>query len=184
MRKKLISLTLLLCMALALCVVFMPLREASANTEPISSVTISITPPIEDAGPDYSPVLTGANDRYFSDSYNTDTYHNDVVWRDMTSGEDLKVDGGRFDPDHTYRVMIFLTPDVGYEFTSSTTATINGIAAEKYVRSDGQLQVWLIFSEVLRYIDSGMYDVQINLSDPVVGEHPDYDPTLLYAHVR
>ena len=60
MRKKLISLTLLLCMALALCVVFMPLREARADRTPISTVVASsnISSILVDGGLIQSPTFT------------------------------------------------------------------------------------------------------------------------------
>ena len=110
----------------------------------ISSVSVTLDAPAVGAHPDYTAAFpSGAH--YYSDAYNNFVFRNDIRWEDLTNGtENMDPDSGVFQAGHVYRVWIYLTAQDGYEFSSSTTAAVNGQTAEAS-EYGSQLQVKYTF---------------------------------------
>ncbi|MBR0087983.1 MAG: N-acetylmuramoyl-L-alanine amidase family protein [Lachnospiraceae bacterium] len=142
----------------------------------ISSASLTIKVPAALDTPDYEPVLpSGA--KYYLGDYTDEYYYHDVVWVDITDGTErlLKVEDAYFERGHKYAATIYLTADSGYEFTSSTTCTINGAAASSCsVTDSGQLRVEIEFPVLKETI----YNVDLTIKAPAALDTPDYEPVL------
>ena len=142
--------------------------HVGAATEPIGSVTVTITPPAIGQHPDYSPVLPeGAH--YYMGNYSDGEYFNDVAWYDS---ESHLIPDAVFEDGETYLVRIFLTAEEGYEFTSSTKATINGRTPDGTSLFFGQLSLFYRFPKLVAAFDGTVEfdpaDVQFKGSTPYV----------------
>ena len=139
--KRILSILLALVFVLTL----LPAVSAPALAATlISSVSITLDAPAVGAHPDYTAVFpSGAH--YYSDAYNNFVFRNDIRWEDLTNGtENMDPNSGVFQAGHVYRVWIYLTAQDGYEFSSSTTAAVNGQTAEAS-EYGSQLQVKYTF---------------------------------------
>ncbi len=94
-------------------------------TPGIAKVAVTIPAPSVGAKPSYTATLPSGADYYLDTSVSTDWMKNGVSWRDETAEQDI-TSTTSFVSGHEYRVRIYLLPKSGAEFTSSTTATING----------------------------------------------------------
>ena len=124
MRKKLISLTLLLCMAVALCLVSLPPREAWADRTPISTVvaTSNISSILVDGGAIQSPT--------FSTSQGTPAYINGgsgfgYWWK--KEGDTWVNKTGSFSPG-TWQFRAQLRIDSSAYVLSNPSLTVDGSA--------------------------------------------------------
>ncbi len=109
----------------------------------ISSVSVTLDAPEIGAKPDYTAVLpSGAN--YYSAQSNGTHAQNDITWGNADEGTFVRADTGVFEAGYAYEVVICLTPRDGYEFTSGTTAKVNGKNASAQVLN-GQLMVKYTF---------------------------------------
>ena len=141
--------------------------HVGAATEPIDSVAVTITPPAIGQRPDYSPVLP-ADAPYYMGNYCDDYHVNDVAWYgDGQTAADLI-----FSQGNSYTVRIYLTAKDGYEFTSSTTATLNGKAPDVCELFDGQLRIQYTFPKLVATFDGTVEfdpsDVQFKGTTPYV----------------
>ncbi len=162
--KRFLSILLALILALSL----LPMQAMAATV--ISSVAVTLDAPVVGASPDYTTVLpTGAH--YYSDDYSGNYTRNDVQWNEADTNTWLLLDSAVFQAGHQYRVMVFLTPEDGYEFAGATTATLNGQAASAYYLSSGQLEVVYTFPAASEPVISS---VAVTLDAPAVGASPDY----------
>jgi hypothetical protein len=142
--------------------------HVGAATEPIDSVAVTITPPAIGQHPDYSPVLPeGAH--YYMGNYSDSEYFNDVAWYDS---ESHLIPDAVFEDGETYLVRIFLTAEEGYEFTSSTRATVNGKTPIASGLFYGQFYVNYQFPKLVAAFDGTVgfdpADVQFKGSTPYV----------------
>ena len=149
---------------------------APALPQSIDSVSVTITPPAIGASPDYH---VGAPDfaPYYTAYYCSGNIYNDVVWVDDTTNQSMAVGSSVFEAGHAYHVIIYLTHDYGYVFSSSATCTVNRESVEYVVRSDGQLALYAYFRalpETTENIDT----VSVTITPPAVGAGPDYTPVL------
>ncbi|MBQ6116230.1 MAG: DUF2436 domain-containing protein, partial [Oscillospiraceae bacterium] len=162
--KRFLSILLALILALSL----LPMQAMAATV--ISSVAVTLDAPIVGASPDYTTVLpTGVH--YYSEDYSGNYIRNDVQWNEADTNTWLLPDSAVFQAGHQYRVMVFLTPEDGYEFAGATTATLNGQAASAYYLSSGQLEVVYTFPAASEPVISS---VAVTLDAPAVGASPDY----------
>ena len=113
---------------------------------PISTVAVTITPPAVGAKPDYSPVLP-SDANYYSADFSNVFFENDVEWRDELTAAGMQRSSATFVAGREYTVIIYLTPMDGYSFSASTTATVNGNAAQATLSEeyDGQLRLEYTF---------------------------------------
>ena len=176
MRKKLISLTLLLCMALALCVVFMPLREARADHTPISTVVASsnISSILVDGGLIQSPT--------FTTTQGAPAYVNGgsgFGYWSKKEGDTWVSKTGSFSPG-TWRFSAQLRIDSSAYVLSNPSLTVDGSA-------------WVVNLPTLTVYDNLCYvsiqskeytvpgsitSVAITITKPAPGDLPDYAPAL------
>ena len=176
MRKKLISLTLLLCMALALCVVFMPLREARADRTPISTVVASsnISSILVDGGLIQSPT--------FTTTQGVPAYVNGgsgFGYWSKKEGDTWVSKTGSFSPG-TWRFSAQLRIDSSAYVLSNPSLTVDGSA-------------WVVNLPTLTVYDNLCYvsiqskeytvpgsitSVAITITKPAPGDLPDYAPAL------
>ena len=164
---------------LILCIFLFPGMHTEAATA-IGSASLTIEAPVATEEPDYEPVLPSGAKYYLAD-YTTDYYYHDVTWVDITDGANrsLKVGEAYFERGHQYKAKIFLTADSGYEFTSSTTCTVNGAAASScWVTNQGQLRVEIEFPAA----EETIYDVNLTITAPADGAVPDYNPDFLAGY--
>ncbi|MBQ1377793.1 MAG: N-acetylmuramoyl-L-alanine amidase family protein [Lachnospiraceae bacterium] len=168
-----------LALLLILCIFLLPGMHTEAATA-ISSASLTIKAPAAADEPDYEPVLPSGAKYYLAD-YTNEYYYHDVVWTDITNGANrsLKVGEAYFERGHKYKATIYLTAYSGYEFTSSTTCTINGAAASSCsVTNSGQLRVEIEFPAAKETI----YDVNLTITAPADGAAPDYYPDFLAGY--
>ena len=144
----------------------------------IPSVSVTLDAPVVSAKPDYSK-QSGPGYNNLGGKYGEGTvYHNGVCWLDQTLadmghlGTSMPVndDESIFLADHKYTVTVYLTPEDGYAFTASTTATVNGEPA-KVTQSGINIFVQYTFPAVTA---TNIPSVSVALDPPVVGGKPDY----------
>ena len=148
-----------------------PVYETDALV--IGSVSVTLTAPKVGAYPDYTTELP-SDVKYYSDSYTTGNYKNDIVWYDLTANSTVVPGEDKFAAGHTYRVTVYLTAQSGNAFNKSTTAKLNGNAANCSVTRAGQLKVEYTFPALPELISA----VSVKLTAPVAGAKPDYNPVL------
>ncbi len=134
----------------------------------ISTVSITIDAPAAGAYPDYTAEFPDGA-MYYSDTYDVGSFHNDIQWLNIVSGVAVDPDIDTFQPGYTYQANIFLTASPGYEFTSGTTAKVNGNTAQTEL-SGNQLLVTYTFPKLNGTISS----VSVILDAPAAGAQPDY----------
>ncbi len=169
--KKLLSLLL----ALALVLGLVPTAAAGAETA-ITSVSVTIATPAVGSYADYQPYLPNDAHYYSDNRFDDDCRQNDVIWEDVTiedGVELLEVGDACFEADHSYRVTVDLTAQSGYAFSAATTATLNGAPAQTAMTGK-QLSVSYTF--VLTAEGVLISSVALSISEPEVGDAPDYDP--------
>ena len=177
MLRKIVSFLLSLVVILSLLTGQAPVSKAVGNT-PIPSLNIGITEPAAFNAPDYNPSLTGiyidgVKSCYLADQEN-DVGKNDVYWLDFTDDSSMYVDSDVFQVGHQYKVIVYVTPKDGFEFTEASTATINGTKSAECELYEDQLKVTYVFPAVgaVQTIDS----VSLTFEDFAVGEYVDYYP--------
>ena len=99
----------------------------------IDSVSLSITPPVAGAKPDYYPVLPSSARYYCDNSYPNETSINDVMWFDETEEKWLNTTDS-FIAGHVYLFRVDLMPRSDSEFHMSCTGTVNGKTATVQLR--------------------------------------------------
>jgi len=141
--KRLGKFVLSLCLCLLTLAALSLATEARADTV-ITTAAVTITAPAGGAAPSYSPSVGGSN--YYFGKYSNTIFKNDIAWFDVADDAGMEVDGGAvFQSGHQYKVFAYLTASDGYTFSSATTATVNGNAAQASLTQDGQLQVEYTF---------------------------------------
>ena len=98
--------------------------EFTVPAGPITSVSLTIPEPKAGAKPSYTLGLPSGV-HYYSGSYSQNSFKNDIRWDD-TDGTPMTPDSDTFVAGHQYKITIFLSPENGYEFDGTVTATING----------------------------------------------------------
>lgn len=159
---------------LCLVIVFMlaPLRQTYADTA-ITSVSVSIAAPTDNAEPSYEPVMpSGAH--YRAENYTTTLYKNGVFWEDKTTNERFGPNyHDKFTAGHEYHVQILLTANNGYYFSDNLSATINGFDVDVlYVYTDGNgCRMDLTFDP-----PTEIHYASMRIDAPVMAQLPDYTP--------
>ncbi len=134
----------------------------------IPSVAVTLDRPTVGERPDYTAVFpSGAH--YYSAANNSGIYLNDIHWYDLTTLTTVDKESGVIQSGHRYRVTALLTAQIGYNFSNSTAATLNGETAETYVQ-EGQLRVRYTFEAP----DTPISSAVVSLDAPAAGAHPDY----------
>ena len=134
----------------------------------IPSVAVTLDRPTVGQRPDYTAVFpSGAH--YYSAANNSGNYINDIQWYDLTTLTTVNKESGVIQSGHRYRVTVLLTAQIGYDFSNSTAATLNGETAETYVE-EGQLRVRYSFEAP----DTPISSAVVSLDAPAAGAHPDY----------
>jgi len=159
---------LLLCLFVTVLAVLIPGPQAKADTV-ITTATLFINAPQADFCPDYAPFFPESSN-FHSAGYHNTYYNNNVCWKDES--KKLEVNADVFEIGHRYTVLIYLTPDDGYEFSEHVAATVNGNVAAATVNGDGLLAVSYTFPVLTVPIPS----VSITIEAPEAGCGPDYGP--------
>ena len=137
--------------------------KLTANTsQKISSVSVTLDAPSVGSSPDYTAG--------FPSNANYSAQTNGIVWWDITANSQVNSSSGKFIGGHQYRVEVYLTPNTGYYFDYSTTATLNGQSASKSIDS-GRLKVTYTFPTLNTVAISS---VALTLDAPSNGASPDY----------
>ena len=147
-----------------------PKNEQVPATE-ISSVQITLDAPAIGANPDYTAAFP-SNANYYSEAFSNEYYENYIRWLDVTNNTFMYKDSAKFEADHEYQVVLFLTARDGYCFTTSTTAKVNGNNAKTSIDESGLLRVTYNFPK-LRLVN--LASVEVGIDVPVAGSKPDYD---------
>ena len=147
-----------------------PKNEQVPATE-ISSVQITLDAPAIGANPDYTAAFP-SNANYYSEAFSNEYYENYIRWLDVTNNTFMYKDSAKFEADHEYQVVLFLTARDGYCFTTSTTAKVNGNNAKTSIDESGLLRVTYNFPK-LRLVN--LASVEVSIDVPVAGSKPDYD---------
>ncbi len=135
---------------------------------PIPSASVTLDAPAVGASPDYTAVFPYCAP-YYSDDYSDDVFRNDIGWRDLTANTDVDPESDVFQAGHQYEVNVYLTAQEGVFFTGSTTATLNGQAAEVRMAVN---QLWITYT--FPVLTAAIPSVSVTLDAPAVGAHPDY----------
>ena len=168
MRKRVLSLILLLCMLTAFCPI-----PAQAYGTPINSVDLLIDDLVAGEYPDYWPSIAGSDTGYHVRE-STSGYPEDfITWFDET--EMLQMSSyNTFQANHVYKVIITLEAEDGFLFHADTHATVNGHTADAWAIDGNICQVSYKFPKLFIPISSA----SVTITPPSVGAKPDYKPVL------
>lgn len=144
--------------------------QATKMMNAIGKVDLTVVRPFVGKTPTFAKVDTA---QYFSEKYGTvSNCSNGVTWTNQSSGVNLSV-SNPFKEGVKYMVTYYLTAKEGYKFTSATTCTINGSAANISITDATHAKVSI--GDILP--DDGKKEIstlELTVVAPKDGEKPTY----------
>ena len=169
MKRKIVSCSLCVLMALLLAVTVLPTVNAWAAKEnfAVGSVAISgIETPLAGAKPDYTPkIADGASYALAENGVQWEEYDSDWEWQSTLHANSI------FKKDHWYVVMVTVDVKSGFFFSDSVSGTINGAAAQTNGKPTSSRASFYVSFQCT---ETAITKVDLSVIAPAVGKFPTF----------